>query len=160
MKQSTFEHQEIICFAGEDWWFHNPHSNRHLMESFAKSNRVLFVNSTGIRMPDLKSDRFFWRRVFNKLKSFLRYLKKADANLYVLTPLALPLIKGKERAIGIVNKALLIVQMRIIIFMLRMKRPVIWVTAPAARDIALYLKSKLGSCLVYYCVDNLAHFPE
>ena len=42
---------DIICFAGEDWWFHNPHSNLHLMREFAKNNRVLFVNSPGIRFP-------------------------------------------------------------------------------------------------------------
>jgi len=35
----------IICFGGEDWWYHHPHSKNHLMRRFARAgNRVLFVN--------------------------------------------------------------------------------------------------------------------
>src|SRR5713226_2228323 len=37
--------QSIICFGGEDWWYHHPHSKNHLMKRFARAgNRVLFVN--------------------------------------------------------------------------------------------------------------------
>ena len=162
MTQKEFKNQTIICFAGEDWWFHNPHSNSHIMQSFARSggnNRVLFVNSTGIKMPDFKAGGFFWKRVGNKLASLLRYLKKAENNLYVLTPIAIPLIKGKEKIVSRINKFLLIIQLRIIIAVLNFGRPLIWVTAPVARDIALYLNKKLGSGLVYYCCDNLSFFP-
>ena len=156
----SLQNQNIICFAGEDWWFHNPHSNLHLMESFAgQNNRVLFVNSTGIKMPDFKADRFFWKRVGNKLKSFLRYLKKAGPNIYVFTPFAFPLMNKGASVIAAVNKVLLILQLRAVIFILKLDRPIIWVTVPVARDIALYLKKTVGRCLVYYCVDNVSHFP-
>ncbi len=151
--------QAIICFAGEDWWFHNPHSNLHIMQAFAKNNRVLFVNSTGIKMPELKAGGFFWKRVSNKLASLLRYLKKAENNIWVLTPIALPLIKGHEKLVAWINKFLLIVQLRCILLILKFDRPLIWVTSVVARDIALYLNKKLGLGLVYYCCDNLSHFP-
>ena len=63
------KNENIICFAGEDWWYHNPHSNLHLMKCFAKDNRVLFVNSIGLRMPNVFANRKSWVRIFKKLKS-------------------------------------------------------------------------------------------
>ncbi len=152
--------QNIICFAGEDWWFHNPHSNYHLMKVFAKQNRVLFVNSTGIKMPDFRSDKFAWKRVTNKLKSLARYLKKADHNLYVFTPLALPMIKGSRKALPWLNKTLLKLQLLAVMNILRLKDPIVWVTALPAQPVAAYLKKRgLAKCLVYYCVDNVPFYP-
>lgn len=159
MENKQLQDRCIICFAGEDWWFHNPHSNLHLMKAFAAKNRVLFVNSTGIKMPDYKTGGFFWKRVGNKLKSLWRYFKQAEPNLYVLTPFALPLIKGRENFVSAVNRVLMIIQLRLIIFLLGFHKPVIWVTSPVARDIALHLKNVPGSGLVYYCCDNLSRFP-
>jgi glycosyltransferase involved in cell wall biosynthesis len=64
--------EDIICFAGEDWWYHNPHSNLHIMKALSKANRVLFVNSIGVRMPDFKKDPIFaWKRITGKLKNKL-----------------------------------------------------------------------------------------
>jgi hypothetical protein len=86
--------EDIICFAGEDWWYHNPHSNLHIMKALSKANRVLFVNSIGVRMPDFKKDPIFaWKRSIGKVKSLLRYFRKGAPNIYVLTPFAIPLIR-------------------------------------------------------------------
>jgi hypothetical protein len=31
-----------VCFGGEDWWYHHPHSKNHLMRQFARAgNRVV-----------------------------------------------------------------------------------------------------------------------
>ena len=46
----------IICFAGEDWWYHHPHSKYHLMRRFARAgNRVIFVNSISMGLPSLRT---------------------------------------------------------------------------------------------------------
>ena len=48
--------KSIICFGGEDWWYHHPHSKGHLMKRFARAgNRVLFVNSISMGLPELAS---------------------------------------------------------------------------------------------------------
>ena len=36
--------QSIICFGGEDWWYHHPHSKNHLMRRFA---RVAWTGKSG-----------------------------------------------------------------------------------------------------------------
>lgn len=150
--------ENILCFAGEDWWFHNPHSNYHLMCEFAKTNKVLFVNSIGIRVPSTQ-DKMFLKRVMNKLKSMFKFLKKAGPALWVFTPIALPPFQGKEKWIERFNLFILKAQFYFVMKFLGFKRPVLWVTSPSARDIALYLNKKDGKALVYYCVDNVSMYP-
>ena len=43
--------QSIVCFAGEDWWYHHPHSKNHILKRLARHNRVLFVNSITMGLP-------------------------------------------------------------------------------------------------------------
>jgi hypothetical protein len=111
-----------------------------------------------VRMPSIK-DKFAWKRISGKLKSLGRYFKKAEENIYVLTPLAIPLFKRHGKIIQKINKYLLIVQLSLIIKWLDFKRPVLWVCLPSIKDVALYLKKKLASPLIYYCVDNISYYP-
>src|SRR5450432_495358 len=113
----------IICFAGEDWWFHNPHSNLHIMQALSSDNRILFVNSPGIRMPDFKNDKFAYKRVFRKLRSLLRFVKKAQPNIWVFTPFAIPMVPKYQRAISRFNKAVLLLQIRFLMRWLGFDRP-------------------------------------
>ncbi len=150
------KNENIICFAGEDWWYHNPHSNFHIMKSFAKENRVLFVNSIGVSAPNM-NDKYVWKRIGNKIKSLARYLKKVEKNIYVLSPIALPLIKGHEKIVQRFNKFLILLQMKVILKIIRFEKPILWVCAPSFADVALALK-KRAKCLIYYCVDNITFY--
>ena len=48
--------KSIICFGGEDWWYHHPHSKNHLMRRFARAgNKVIFVNSISMGLASIKS---------------------------------------------------------------------------------------------------------
>ena len=151
--------RDIICFAGEDWWFHNPHSNLHLMREFAKDNRVLFVNSPGIRFPSFRDGRFAWKRVLGKLKSLAKSTRLAERNLWVMTPFAIPMISGFGRLISWINERLLLWQIKRAMSTLGLQTPILWVTVVVAKAVALRLRRELGSYLVYYCVDNITVFP-
>ena len=155
----TFTDQNIICFAGEDWWFHNPHSNLHLMKEWSRDNRVLFVNSPGIRMPDFKKDKFAAKRVVQKLRSLLRLVKEAEPNIWVFTPFAIPMVPRFQRGIARFNKTALLLQIRLLMRALGLKNPILWVTVLVATDTAIRLRADGGRSLVYYCVDNTPHFP-
>ena len=159
MTNSPLKNQNIICFAGEDWWFHNPHSNLHIMKALAPDNRILFVNSPGIRMPDFKKDKFAYKRVFKKLQSFARFVKKAQENIWVFTPFAIPVIPRYQKAISRLNTAMLLFQVRLLMRWLKLRDPILWVTVLVAKDVALTLRRESGKCLVYYCVDNTPHYP-
>jgi len=45
---------DILCFGGEDWWYHNRgHINMQLMRQYPKSGKVLYVNSIVMQKPRL-----------------------------------------------------------------------------------------------------------
>ena len=140
--------ESIICFAGEDWWYHHPHSKNHILKRLAKQNRVLFVNSLGMGMPSMSSPDFFLK-IRRKLKSYSRWLRKAPEGLWVMTPIALPFY-GSSWARDL-NRFLLNLQLRIAMWHCGMARPIVWVAIPTAADAAESLRPKL---VVYQVSDK------
>jgi len=81
----------VICFAGDNYWFSNPHSRYHLMHALRRRGHpILWVNSIGMNMPKVRRSGLFTRVVL-KLRSWGRWLGKAEPGFHVLTPIALPL---------------------------------------------------------------------
>src|ERR1700675_2600658 len=86
--------RNIICFAKD--WSEDPTSNNHLMLQLSEHNRVMWLNSISMRKPSIaKSD---LAKLFRKLAEYLRKPLQPRANLYVFTPLALPLPHSKGAA--------------------------------------------------------------
>ena len=140
--------ESIICFGGEDWWYHHPHSKNHILKRLARDNRVLFVNSITMGMPSLAHPDLFLK-VRRKLKSCLRWLKRAPEGLWVMTPVALPFF-GSSRARSL-NRFLLNLQLRLAMRLCGMGRPIVWVAIPSAADVAESLRPKL---IVYQVSDK------
>ena len=92
--------QSIICFGGEDWWYHHPHSKNHLMRRFARAgNRVIFVNSISMGLPSL------WHkdllpRVARKLRSYAKFARKTSEGITVVSPAALPFLGSTARRVN------------------------------------------------------------
>ena len=116
--------ESVICFAGEDWWYHHPHSKNHITKRFAKDNRVLFVNSIGVGMPSLSNPDFFLK-IRRKLKSYLRWLKRAPEGLWLLTPIAIPFYGSPT--VRRFNRQFLAFQLRLAMKLTGMRRPIVWV---------------------------------
>src|SRR5438105_2665767 len=140
--------QSIVCFAGEDWWYHHPHSKNHILKRLARHNRVLFVNSITMGLPSVSNPDFF-KKIWRKLSSYLRWLRKAPEGLWVMTPINVPIYGSKiARAL---NRLLLVLQLRLVMLVLNMHKPIVWVATPTAADIVNSLRSKL---LVYQVSDK------
>ena len=140
--------QAIVCFAGEDWWYHHPHSKNHILKRLARHNRVLFVNSITMGLPAISGPDFF-QRIRRKLWSYLRWLRKAPEGLWVMTPINVPLYgSGVARML---NRLLLVLQLRLVMLLLRLRHPIVWVAIPTAADVAGSLGAKL---LVYQVSDK------
>src|SRR2546426_2965601 len=132
--------QSIVCFAGEDWWYHHPHSKNHILKRLALQNKVLFVNSLTMGLPSASNPDFFLK-IRRKLRSHMRWLRKVPEGLYVLTPISVPLYGSRiGRAI---NRWLLLLQLRLIMLALGMRRPVVWAAIPTAADLVYSLCAKL-----------------
>ena len=115
-RENTLEGESIICFAGEDWWYHHPHSKNHMLKRYALRNNVLFVNSISMGLPSMAIPDFFLK-IRRKLKSYPRWLRKVPEGLFVMTPLNLPLYGSVGRWL---NRILLRTQVRLAMRLLAM----------------------------------------
>jgi len=140
--------ETIVCFASGDWWIMTPGSCRKIMERFAHANKVVFVNTVSPSLPKIGS-RGFIHRVFRKLPSLIRVLRRPLRNLFVFTPLVLP-TKGRP-SVRKVNSILLAFQLKLLLFLLGAKTPILWIENLAAVDLLDKFKT---ACIIYYCSDK------
>lgn len=150
---------DLICFCGQDWWYHNrAHSDFQLMTRAAKYRKVLLINSIGMRMPMPGRSPLPWKRIWRKLKSMLRHTRRplAEApNYTVMTPVLFPFY-GSEKARAF-NARSIRSQVERQARKLGIKRPHIIVTVPTAWDVA---KEMQCSSLVYNRSDKHSALSE
>lgn len=147
--------RDLICFAGCDWWYHNrglfcP----QVMKRLAKDYRVLFINSLGIRVPSLKKDKHALKKIFRKLFSVARFLRKTDDGMYVFSPLSMPFLKSK--LCRRFNEFFLLCQIKFIIALIRLKKPIFYVGCITAFEI---VKKMSRQFLIYERTDLFEEMP-
>jgi GT2 family glycosyltransferase/glycosyltransferase involved in cell wall biosynthesis len=158
-RETTAGKPGYVCFAAQDWWYHNQaHSDFQLMRNVARHRRVLVVNSIGMRMPMPGRSTQFLRKVGRKLKSVAKIVRRplpGEPNFYVMSPLPFPFY-GRPwlRAI---NAVLVRTQVRVVCALLRMRAPVVVVTIPTAWDVARPMRRR---ALVANRSDRFSEFPE
>ncbi|HKY33169.1 MAG TPA: glycosyltransferase [Candidatus Polarisedimenticolia bacterium] len=143
------ENLSIVCFAHD--WHGDPTSKTHIMRILARRNRVLWVNSIGMRRPRASSSDF--GRLAAKLRQGLSPCREVERNLFVAHPLVLP-FPGLA-AVDSLNARLLTSRLRSALRRHGFGRPVIWSFLPTMSR----LLGRLGeSMVIYHCVDEYAAF--
>ncbi|MDT5271758.1 MAG: hypothetical protein QOH49_3944 [Acidobacteriota bacterium] len=141
--------KSVICFGGEDWWYHHPHSKNHLMRRFARAgNRVVFVNSISMGLPGL-GNKDLVPRVVRKLRSYAKLARTTPEGITVVSPAALPFYGS--RAARALNRRLLAAQVGWLARRRGLKRPVLWVAIPTAAEMIGHLDESL---VVYHVSDK------
>jgi len=129
---NVIQGHSIICFAGEDWWYHHPHSKYHLMRRFAKAgNRVIFVNSISMGLPSL-SNKDLLPRIVRKLRSYARLARPTPEGVTVVSPAVIPFFG--TRLARAANRKLLAVQIGKLARRGGLTRPILWIAIPTAAD--------------------------
>jgi glycosyltransferase involved in cell wall biosynthesis len=141
--------QNIVCFAND--WDSDPLSKKHVMTRLAERNRVLWVDSLGVRNPQVSARDA--RRVVTKLARFLRGRRRVQEGLWVISPLVLP-FHGSSFARRL-NQKWLRATLRLACRRLGMRDPIVWTFLPTSADVAGSLDARL---LVYHCVDEYSQF--
>jgi glycosyltransferase involved in cell wall biosynthesis len=140
--------QSIICFGGEDWWYHHPHSKNHLMRRFARAgNKVIFVNSISMGLAPMKSKELA-PRITRKLKSYAKLARTTDEGITVVSPAILPFFGN--RAITVANRRLLTAQIAGLARRRGLSKPILWIAIPTAVEIV----GRLNEQLVIYHVSD------
>jgi glycosyltransferase involved in cell wall biosynthesis len=131
-----------------DWDAELWTNQQHLMSRLAVTNRVLFVESLGLRRPHLKGRDL--RRIGARLRRGLELPRSVD-QLHVLSPLVLPFHRfGSVRRL---NSWLLPRLVSRAVGRLNLRAPILWSYVPQAEALVDVLAPSL---VVYHCVDDIA----
>ena len=124
--------KSIICFGGEDWWYHHPHSKAHLMRKFASAgNKVIFVNSISMGLPGL-AHKDLLPRIKRKLGSYSKLARQTQEGITVVSPASLPFFG--TAAARKVNRRLLSAQIGKLARSRGLTKPILWIAIPTAAE--------------------------
>ncbi|HEY2535902.1 MAG TPA: glycosyltransferase [Solirubrobacteraceae bacterium] len=141
--------RDIVCVGFADWDTELWTNQHHLMSRLARQNRVLFVESLGLRQPQLA--RRDLSRIVRRLRRGLAPPRSADG-LHVLSPLVLPF--HRYRLVRALNARLLPALVRRATRRLGFAaNPILWAYVPQAEALLETLESAL---VIYHCVDDMA----
>jgi glycosyltransferase involved in cell wall biosynthesis len=140
----------IVAFAKD--WHEDPTSNHHVLRELARTRRVLWLNSLATRAPTLSSGRDL-AKIGRKLAEFVRGPVNVENDLWVTTPLVLPL-PGSAAARAI-NRQILRATIRALRMRLGIKQFELWTFLPNTAD---YIGTLGEALAVYYCVDEWSMF--
>jgi glycosyltransferase involved in cell wall biosynthesis len=150
-ERPRLRNRDIVCVGFADWDTDLQTNQHHLMSRLARENRVLFVESLGLRRPQLAGRDL--KRIVERLRNGLRGPRATDG-LHVLSPLVLPL--HSNRAARAFNRRLLPALVRRATRKLGMRRPILWAYVPQAEVLLDALDPEL---VIYHCVDDIAAQP-
>ncbi|MBN1609827.1 MAG: glycosyltransferase [Polyangiaceae bacterium] len=140
----------IVAFA-KDYW-EDPTSCHHVLKGLARNRKVLWLNSVAMRTPRLSSGRDLGR-VGRKLKDFAKGPVNVDGDLWVFTPLVLPL--PHSAAARRLNRQVLKATIGALRLRLGFFDFQLWTFLPNVAD---YVGTFGESLSVYYCVDEWTMF--
>lgn len=143
------EGASIICFAHD--WGGDPTSKTHIMRILSKKNRILWVNSIGMRRPS--ASRRDLRRLAVKLWRSFDGCMEIEPNLLVVNPIVLPL-PGIE-LVDRMNAEILAATLRHLCRRHGLSRPILWTYLPNVGRLIGRLREQM---VIYHCVDEYSAF--
>lgn len=142
----------ILCFGGEDWWYHNRgHFDMRMMREISAYCPVIYVNSIGMRVPSPREGGVFVGRVRRKIQSLRRGFGPVDDRFVVGSLCSLPGRVGRR-----VSRGIAVRQLDAALHRYRIRRPLVWVACPTA---ATLLDDLPSAGLVYQRTDEYECFP-
>jgi glycosyltransferase involved in cell wall biosynthesis len=140
--------RDIVCVGFADWDTELWTNQHHLMSRLARDNRVLFIESLGLRAPQVAGRDL--ARIWRRLRRGLAGARPVDG-LHVLSPLVIPL--HRYRLVRALNARLLPALVRRACRELGLQHPILWGYVPQAEVLIEALEPSL---IVYHCVDDIA----
>ena len=144
---------DIVLLSTADWdhplWTNKQHVACALA---AEGERVLYVESLGLRSVQVKSQDF--RRILRRLFLGLRFLRSVRPGIWVLSPLVLP---GGSHGLALrLNRLMVRFSVSLACWLLRFRSPWLWTYNPLT---LLYLPLKGFALSIYHAVDAVQEQP-
>lgn len=147
------DQRNFFIFSTADWdnpfWTNKQHTASRLAK---RGHKVFYIESLGLRQPTLKAQDL--SRILRRLKSFFKGARQVQENVWVYSPIVIPLHRYKF--VRILNKVLL---KGILLFYKRkfkLNHPIAWTYNPMVLEL---MESLSPSKKVYHSVDDLSASP-
>jgi glycosyltransferase involved in cell wall biosynthesis len=142
--------QGIICITQD--WQGDPTSKKHIMRVLSRHNKILWVNSIGVRRPSVSA--YDLHRMGYKLRRIVSGCREVEPNIFVMDPPVLPLpgVALAER----LNRLILAARLRQLCRRLGIGRPLLWAFQPNVNWLLGSLNERL---VIYHCVDDHSELP-
>ena len=140
--------RDIVCVGFADWQGGFWTNQQHLMSRLAVHNRVLFVESLGLRRPQIAAGDA--RRVARRIRGAIEGTRVHD-RVHVLSPLVLPLHGNPW--VRALNRRLLTLSVSRAARRIGIRRPILWAYVPQAE---VLIDSLDPALVIYHCVDDIA----
>ena len=141
--------QSIICFSSVDWGS-NPQGAQRIMQILARQgNRVLFVETTGMRVPNWRD----WGRIRNRLKIWRagrEGFREIEPRLYTYSPVVIPM--PYSRLALLLNRRLFIATLHQWMRIMQFDSPIIWAFLPTGLT-QEFIRRTSHRLVVYSCVE-------
>jgi len=143
---------DVVCISSIDWDF-IWQGHQEIMSRFAAAgHRVLFIENTGVRVPQMRDLPRVRRRIQNWWRG-TKGFREERPNLFVYSPLVLPwpYLRPSRWVNGVVLGRAIRSWMRAT----RFSQPIAWtfLPTPLARDLLAAVDPQVT---IYYCIDDLA----
>jgi glycosyltransferase involved in cell wall biosynthesis len=157
--QQTALDRDIVYFSVLDWWYHaRSHADFQLALELSRSQKVLLVNSIGMRLPTPRTSKRPLRRIARKAMSTSRLVRRPvrdRPDFYVYSPLMLP-VYSNPRLRGI-NATAIRKQVTWLARWMRLKDPIFIITVPTAWEV---VRPLAPNTVIYNRSDRHSAFPE
>ena len=151
--KNKFGSRDVVLLSTADW--DNPFwtNKQHVACELARRGyRVLYVDSIGLRQPSATAQDL--GRIWRRLKKGLRPASAVRENLWVWSPLVIPLQRyGWVRGF---NKLLLAAGLRFWMWRHGISSDVMWTYNPMTLE---FFSNERFACTVYHCVDEIKAQP-
>ena len=149
--------RDIVVLASAPWKTVGPINCHHIALRLAEHNRVLYVESPGLRSPNLlhKADLL---KIAGRLRGWMRCAvsgpERMAPNLYVVSPIIVP-FRGRSCTERL-NDILLRRACAGAALRLHFRRPILWTFLPTSFCLVGCLNE---AAVVYHCTDDYAGNP-
>jgi glycosyltransferase involved in cell wall biosynthesis len=148
------KNKNIVIFAN-DWIADNKTSSHQIASILGRENRVLFIETGGMRAPTATAHDF--KRIFQKIKKGFSGAKKVHGEYLDFKVASLLIIPFHRFSIvRYFNRVFITLTMRYLLWHYKFSKPIIFYFSPHIH----YLCGNLGEHIkIFYCIDNYSAFP-
>ncbi len=148
---------DFIVFS-DDWGRH-PFSCQHIMQQFLPHNKILWVNTIGMRTPTLSL--YDMQRALGKIRSWIQPAQGTShsqqtlpPNLHIISPFMIPY--NRFTPVRAFNTKNVVKAVNAAAQAWDFHEPIVLTTQPLSVD---YMGKLHEALTIYYCVDDFIHWP-